>query len=150
MQGYEATTLDEIAAVSGISRRTFFHYFRSKDDILVAHLEGYEAFLKATVLQGSITDTPLDVAREALLKASNSFNRADRLQSRRWFVKMSHCVCVDKVIFSSMSRRCMKHRANCGRPRTAASASGSLRWLPSMPSSRCRGVACQRLTDLSS
>lgn len=35
-KGYEATTLDDIAAAAGISRRTFFYYFKSKDDILVA------------------------------------------------------------------------------------------------------------------
>ncbi|MEI7348728.1 helix-turn-helix domain-containing protein [Pectobacterium parmentieri] len=29
--GYEATTLDAIAEASGIARRTFFHYFRSKE-----------------------------------------------------------------------------------------------------------------------
>jgi mycofactocin system transcriptional regulator len=32
-QGFEATTVDEIAAVAGIGRRTFFRYFPSKNDI---------------------------------------------------------------------------------------------------------------------
>ncbi len=35
-KGYEATTLDEIAAAAGISRRTFFYYFKSKDEILLS------------------------------------------------------------------------------------------------------------------
>jgi AcrR family transcriptional regulator len=39
-QGYEATTLDAIAAEAGISRRTFFHYFKSKDDILISMQSG--------------------------------------------------------------------------------------------------------------
>ena len=34
--GYEATTLEAIAAASGISARTFFYYFKSKEDILLA------------------------------------------------------------------------------------------------------------------
>ena len=38
--GYEATTLDMIAADAGISRRTFFHYFKSKDDILLSQQAG--------------------------------------------------------------------------------------------------------------
>ncbi|MGV3527219.1 MAG: TetR/AcrR family transcriptional regulator [Candidatus Sericytochromatia bacterium] len=33
--GYEATTLDTIAAAAGISRRTIFAYFKSKDDIVL-------------------------------------------------------------------------------------------------------------------
>ena len=32
-QGFEATTVDEIAAAAGIGRRTFFRYFPSKNDI---------------------------------------------------------------------------------------------------------------------
>lgn len=32
--GYEATTVDQIAEVSGISRRTFFRQFRAKEDVV--------------------------------------------------------------------------------------------------------------------
>lgn len=35
-QGFEATSLDAVAAAAGISRRTFFNYFTSKDDILIS------------------------------------------------------------------------------------------------------------------
>ena len=31
-QGYETTTVDEITAAAGVARRTFFRYFRSKED----------------------------------------------------------------------------------------------------------------------
>lgn len=33
--GYDATTLDSIAAAAGISRRTIFSYFKSKDDLVL-------------------------------------------------------------------------------------------------------------------
>ena len=72
-KGYEATTLDEIAAAAGISRRTFFYYFRSKDDILLAHLGGYPEALKEAVLESASAGAPVDVVRDALLKLSIRF-----------------------------------------------------------------------------
>ncbi|GGK56239.1 TetR family transcriptional regulator [Nocardia camponoti] len=38
-RGYEATTVDDIAAAAGISRRTFFRQFRSKEDVIFADHE---------------------------------------------------------------------------------------------------------------
>ncbi|MDA3643076.1 TetR family transcriptional regulator [Saccharopolyspora indica] len=33
-QGFEATTVDQIADAAGVGRRTFFRYFRSKEDVV--------------------------------------------------------------------------------------------------------------------
>ena len=39
---YDGTTLDAIAQAAGISRRTFFYYFKSKEDVLLAaHDSGF-------------------------------------------------------------------------------------------------------------
>ena len=38
-QGYEATTVDEIATAAGISRRSLFRYFASKEAIIFDNLE---------------------------------------------------------------------------------------------------------------
>jgi AcrR family transcriptional regulator len=82
-KGYEATTLDEIAAAAGISRRTFFYYFRSKDEVLLAYLGGYAATLKALVLESSSAGAPLDVARAALLKIVASFPESQMIATAR-------------------------------------------------------------------
>lgn len=34
-QGYEETTVDQIAAAAGMSKRTFFRYFPSKEDLVI-------------------------------------------------------------------------------------------------------------------
>ncbi len=50
-RGFDATTVDEIAAAAGIGRRTFFRYFPSKNDIpwgaFEAELERMQVRLKA-------------------------------------------------------------------------------------------------------
>src|SRR5215208_3822799 len=37
-KGYDDTTLDEIAAAAGVSRRTLFNYFRNKEDLALSGL----------------------------------------------------------------------------------------------------------------
>lgn len=54
-QGYDATTVDEIAAAAGIGRRTFFRYFPSKDAVVwgefSAGLRALRQMLRATPAQ---------------------------------------------------------------------------------------------------
>ena len=37
-QGFEQTTIDQIAATAGISRRSFFRYFGTKEDVVLGDL----------------------------------------------------------------------------------------------------------------
>lgn len=66
-QGYEATTLDAIAAEAGISRRTFFHYFKSKDDILLSLQSGPGEALAAALAARHEGLTPFAAVRGAML-----------------------------------------------------------------------------------
>lgn len=66
-QGFEATTLDAIAAEAGISRRTFFHYFKSKDDILLSLQAGLGESLSAELAKRPPGQKPLPALRQAML-----------------------------------------------------------------------------------
>ncbi len=66
-KGYEATTIDEIAAAAGISRRTFFYYFKSKDDILLSLQSGMGAMIADAVRRAPDTTRPLDAIRDAVV-----------------------------------------------------------------------------------
>ena len=74
VRGYEETTLDEIAAAAGISRRTFFHYFKSKDEILLAWQAGLADAVRDAVLEAPADKEPFDTLCEALLKMASLFN----------------------------------------------------------------------------
>lgn len=66
-KGYEATTIDEIAVAAGISRRTFFYYFKSKDDILLSLQSGMGAMIADAVRRAPDTMRPFDAIREAVV-----------------------------------------------------------------------------------
>ena len=66
--GYEATTLEAIAEAAGISRRTFFYYFKSKEEILLAWQNGgYTETIRTAVLEQPTKQSPLDAVTNALL-----------------------------------------------------------------------------------
>lgn len=67
-KGFEETTLDEIAAEAGIGRRTFFNYFKSKEDVLVAYMDGggFGKGLRAALLAQPTDQSPLAALQAAL------------------------------------------------------------------------------------
>jgi AcrR family transcriptional regulator len=78
-KGFEGTTVEEIAAAAGISRRTFFHYFESKDDILLS-LQGDIGELFATeIRQAPPGSPPFELVRDAALRVCASIPRDDML-----------------------------------------------------------------------
>ena len=71
--GYEATTLDAIAVEAGVSRRTFFHYFKSKDDILLSLQTGLGERLVAGLSRLSPEQGPLAAVRERVMQTAASY-----------------------------------------------------------------------------
>jgi AcrR family transcriptional regulator len=64
-RGFEATTLDDIAAAADISRRSFFHYFASKEDVVFAWQEESTAALIAAVATRPANESMLAAAENA-------------------------------------------------------------------------------------
>nr|WKF60201.1 hypothetical protein HUO10_004719 [Paraburkholderia busanensis] len=78
--GYEETTLDAIAAESGISRRTFFHHLKSKEDVLLAHESGeFPHALRPTFLAQSPDQSPLEAARKTFLTLAPLYDTDESL-----------------------------------------------------------------------
>jgi AcrR family transcriptional regulator len=78
--GYEETTLDAIAAASGISRRTFFYYLKSKEDLLLAHESGnFPHALRPTFLAQSPDQSPIDAARKTFLTLAPLYDTQESL-----------------------------------------------------------------------
>jgi AcrR family transcriptional regulator len=79
-KGYDATTLEEIAAEAGISARTFFYYFKTKEEIL-EHFQGSGFFemLRPTILKVSTDQDPLDAVRDCLLSLVSRYETEQSL-----------------------------------------------------------------------
>jgi AcrR family transcriptional regulator len=78
--GYEGSTLDDIAAEAGIARRTFFYYFKSKEAILLAFIDGGLAKnLKPIILALPKATTPLHTIRNGFLKLFSAPDTAQAL-----------------------------------------------------------------------
>lgn len=74
VNGYDATTLEAIAVAAGVSRRTIFYYFKSKEEILMAYQNGAGDMIRRAVLQEGIDQAPLDAVLKALLRLASQFD----------------------------------------------------------------------------
>ena len=75
-QGYDQTTVDEIAAAVGVSRRTFFRYFETKPDVVWGEFDAELARL-ADALAAAPPDEPMmDVVRRVVV-STNRFGAAE-------------------------------------------------------------------------
>jgi len=72
-KGYDATTLDDIAAASGISRRNFFYYFKSKDEILLSLQSGMGAMIVEALKDQPADQRPLAAVRDAVIRICGAY-----------------------------------------------------------------------------
>jgi AcrR family transcriptional regulator len=73
-QGYEETTVEQIAAAAEISESTFFNYFKEKEDVVI--YDEYDPQIFSALAAGS-RDEPLAVSVEKLLDTLGGVFEAD-------------------------------------------------------------------------
>lgn len=78
-QGVDATTLDQIAAAAGISRRTFFAYLKSKDDILLSLQSGMGDAIAERIRAAPAEAAPLAAVRLAVSEIVGEWSARDLL-----------------------------------------------------------------------
>jgi AcrR family transcriptional regulator len=84
-QGFAATTVDQIAAASGMSRRTFFRYFGGKDELILERLQEAGGRIAAALGRRPAEEVPWTALRAALdevvLPQDENGDQARRLQT---------------------------------------------------------------------
>lgn len=65
-QGFDETTVEEIAQAAGISRRSFFRYYATKDDLLAQSVLSYGVALTDSIAASSANLTLLELLQETV------------------------------------------------------------------------------------
>ncbi|HEY3239047.1 MAG TPA: TetR family transcriptional regulator [Acidimicrobiia bacterium] len=72
-RGFDATTVDDIAAAAEVSRRTFFRYFASKDDVLLSDHPRRLAELRTALAARPSSEPILTALRQALMSMTGTY-----------------------------------------------------------------------------
>jgi mycofactocin system transcriptional regulator len=75
-RGFEETTVEDIAAAAGISRRTFFRYYSSKNDVVWGDFETELQRMRSWLADYPPDAPMMDALREAII----AFNHLDATQ----------------------------------------------------------------------
>jgi AcrR family transcriptional regulator len=78
-QGFEATTIDQIVEAVGISRRSFFHYFPTKEDVVLGDLEALGDHLKLELEARPASESAWTALGEALKSLQGDMSATTRL-----------------------------------------------------------------------
>ncbi|WUS98914.1 TetR family transcriptional regulator [Streptomyces sp. NBC_00708] len=80
-QGYEATTIEQIAEAAEVSPSTVFRYFASKEDIVLT--DAYDPVMEALLRGRPADEAPLESVRVMMREALTTFLATDDGELRR-------------------------------------------------------------------
>lgn len=134
-KGYEVTTLGEVAAAAGISRRTFFYYFKSKDEILLSLQSSVGDMLVDALRDTPQNRRPLEAIRDAAVKVcalipADDMIAIDRLMRSSEAVqarKQASYVKQEQALFAALRERWPAPERETGLRLVAMLAIGAMR-----------------------
>ncbi|MDX2344236.1 MAG: TetR family transcriptional regulator, partial [Acidimicrobiia bacterium] len=88
-QGFDSTTIDEIAAAADISPRTFFHYFPSKEDAVLADYSARLNQIVAALKASPAAQQPWAALRDAFLTVGADYETEREHLLRRFRIVRS-------------------------------------------------------------
>ncbi|MEU9096801.1 helix-turn-helix domain-containing protein [Streptomyces sp. NPDC048361] len=77
-QGYDATTVAQIAERAGVTKSTFFRHFPDKRELLVAGQETLSRLLSEGITEAPGGATPLEAVAAGLVRASSAMGPMNR------------------------------------------------------------------------
>ena len=77
-QGYDATTVAQIAERAGVTRSTFFRHFSDKRELLVAGQETLSRLLADGICEAAASASPLEAVAAGLERASSAMGPTNR------------------------------------------------------------------------
>jgi AcrR family transcriptional regulator len=72
-KGFDETTVDEIAERAGVSRRTFFRYFESKEAAFFANMEGRLQTLRSLLARRDPSEKGIDAVLRAVIEVGDDY-----------------------------------------------------------------------------
>ncbi|WP_051850602.1 TetR/AcrR family transcriptional regulator [Streptomyces griseofuscus] len=73
-RGYQETTVKDIAAAAGVTERTFFRYFPSKEDLVFAEILDFVPLLVKEIAGRPASEPPYTAVLNGLLAAAQGLN----------------------------------------------------------------------------
>jgi AcrR family transcriptional regulator len=83
-QGYEATTVDEIAATAGVARRTFFRHFRSKEEAIFPDHDDTLVRVQAVLDSADPHEHPLDTVCRGITEVLRMYAQVPEVSVERY------------------------------------------------------------------
>ena len=77
-QGYDATTVTQIAERAGVTKSTFFRHFSDKRELLVAGQETLSKLLADGITESPVSASPLEAVAAGIERASSAMGPANR------------------------------------------------------------------------
>ncbi|GHF70813.1 TetR family transcriptional regulator [Streptomyces griseosporeus] len=108
-RGYEATTVDDIAAAVDVSQRTFFRYFASKEEAAFAVQEMTEAHFVEAVRARPPHEAPMQALRQAVIEGWDGLSEAvSAVVPVELYLRMYRLIESTPVLLAAHLRRSME------------------------------------------